>query len=171
MAMCTFLLVAASASFAGRLGADFSKEELASKSFAGITPVHGYWVNWMDNFYFQGTADKLNLFLAAIEARKEAVVKIVLHTGTTKARSPWDKSENRPAADWSLFTVNGITPASGTTNAQLQKLSPPTQVDIWTGGKVELGKLKVPEKFELTASKETDKQIDKFIAGRKKPTS
>src|SRR5579872_970311 len=81
------------------LGADFPKDDLVNHKFAGQTPVHGYFVNSEDVFFFAGDAKAFNQFVDAYSKLKDVKLQVVIHAGTTTARSPW-AARDIPA-DWS----------------------------------------------------------------------
>src|SRR5688572_7823778 len=81
------------------LGADHGKDELARR---GPNCVHGFFVNWVDVFFFTGDAAACNAFVAEQVKDKGVLVRVVLHPGPKNAWSPWDKQERNQPIDWSL---------------------------------------------------------------------
>src|SRR5262249_14325399 len=114
------------ASVALGLGADFSKDELqrSGQLVKGQIPVHGYFVNWEDVFFYAGDTAAFNKFVEAYGQMQGVKLRVVIHTGTKKAHSPWDKADRDIGADWSLYRWNTGPP--GTPNPG--KLAP-SQVD------------------------------------------
>jgi hypothetical protein len=141
------------------LGADYSKQDLASKGqlVKGQKPVHGYWVNWEDVFFYAGDTAAFNQFVAAYSKTKNARLRVVIHAGARKARSPWDKADRDIAADWSLYVWNTGAPVAGSKPA-------PTQVDVWLGSRIKLDELRIPANVEVASGGE----IEKFVAKRQK---
>jgi hypothetical protein len=148
------LLLAACAPKALGLGADFSKANLVQGELVkGQTPVHGYFVNWEDVFFYSGDTKALNEFLAAYGKLPKAKLRVVIHAGTTRARSPWGPQDRGPA-DWSFYRWN----TGGRGNAPA-----PTRVDVWLGSRIRLDELRVPGNVEV----ESGGEIEKFVAARK----
>ena len=145
--MLTLVVFGITASSAFGLGADHSKEELARR---GPNCVHGYFVNWEDVFFFAGDTAALNKFLEGYAKTPDAVLRVVLHPGPKKARSPWDKEDRDIPADWSLYVWNKGGPGGPPA---------PTRVDVWLGGKIKLDELRVPANVAV----ESGGEIDKFI--------
>jgi hypothetical protein len=142
-----------------RLGSDFSKEELALQGqvVRGQIPVHGYWVNWEDVFFYTGDTPAVNQFLEAYGKLEQHQFKVVIHAGTRGARSPWDQADRGPA-DWSFYRWNAGSPQPGAKPA-------PSRVDVWLGSRIKLAELRVPANVEVVSGGE----IESFIAGRKNP--
>lgn len=133
------LLTLALVTEAFALGADHPKEELAKH---GPNCVHGFFVNWIDVFYFAGDATACNAFLAKHAADKGVLVRVKLHAGTKKAASPWDKEDRNLPADWSLTTGD----ERGRVAGDDRKIH---RVDVWLGGKVKKDELKFPAGVEV----------------------
>jgi hypothetical protein len=133
------------------LGADHPKEELAKR---GPNCVHGYFVNWEDVFFFAGDTAALNKFLDDYARTPNAELRVVLHPGPKKARSPWDKADRDIPVDWSLYTWN--------TGGKGQKPAP-TRVDVWVGAKIKLDELRVPANVTV----ESGGEIEKFVEGHR----
>jgi hypothetical protein len=139
------------------LGSDYSKEDLAEKGqiVTGQIPIHGYWVNWEDVFFYTGDTQAFNRFVEAYGKLSHLQLKVVIHAGTTGARSPWDKGDRGPA-DWSFYRWNVGLPRPGQKPA-------PSRVDVWIGSKIRLQELNIPANVEVVSGGE----IDRFIAARK----
>lgn len=86
---------------ASAMGSDHPKKRLAAQ---GLTCVHGYWINESDVFFYAGDAADFNKFAAELAKRQGAKLQIVIHKGTKKARSPWDKADRDIVVDWSVTT-------------------------------------------------------------------
>src|SRR5579884_2743741 len=86
------------------LGRDFPKDELERRGtfVKGQTPVHGFFVNWTDVFFYAGDARAFNEFVAACDKVKKDKLKVVVHQGPKFASSPWDAAPRNIATDWSL---------------------------------------------------------------------
>ena len=100
--------IAIGASQAFALGADYSPQALRQRagSIGGQTPVHGYWVNWEDVFFYAGDAKAFNQFIEAYGSLERCKHKVVIHPGSKLASSPWDKAARDIAVDWSLYVWN-----------------------------------------------------------------
>jgi hypothetical protein len=119
------------------LACDYGKEDLKYQGVfvKGQTPVHGYWINSCDVFYYAGDAKAFNQFLEACDKLKKDKLKVVVHAGTTNARSPWD-SGPRGVADWSVYVFNSSKAI-------------PTQVDVWVGARLKWQDLHIPAGVEV----------------------
>ena len=148
-----------SASEALALGADYSKQDLESKGqlVKGQKPVHGYWVNWEDVFFYAGDTAAFNRFVEAYSKMPNAKLRVVIHPGTKKARSPWDKADRDMAVDWSLYVWNTGTSTPGAKPA-------PSQVDVWLGSRIKLEDVRIPANVEVVSGGE----IEKFVRERQK---
>jgi hypothetical protein len=152
-------LVLFSAQEAGALGSDYSASELETRGVLvrGQKPVHGYWVNWEDVFFYSGDTAAFNRFVAAYAKLEHTKLKVVIHAGTKKAKSPWDKVERDVAADWSLYRWNAGELKAGDTPA-------PGRVDVWLGSRIKLGELVIPDNVEVASGGE----IEAFVKDRGK---
>jgi hypothetical protein len=127
---------------ADALGSDHPAERIAAE---GKTCVHGYWVNQTDVFFHAGNTADFNAALAALAKQPKLKIKVVVHAGTTKARSPWDKAD-RTSADWSVTTGGWAVlgqPDPGDT----------VQIDVWVGGNVKEADVKYPPGTDVSAAK------------------
>lgn len=140
------------------LGSDFSKEELSRNGelVKGQTPVHGYWVNWEDMFFYSGDTGELNRFLESYAKMTGHTRRVVIHAGGKKARSPWDMTDRDIPTDWSFYRWN-------TGSAENAKPAP-SRVDIWIGTRIKLDELQVPAGIEVTSGGE----IERFVERRQK---
>lgn len=158
-AVLVLFLCSLATSAAFGLGADFPKEELArvGQLVDGQTPVHGYFVNWEDTFFYAGETADLNRFLAAYGKLKAAKHHVVLHAGAKLAASPWGKPGDKDLpCDWSLYRWNTAKAEAG-----------PTRVDVWLGSRIKLDELQIPEGIEVASGGE----IEVFIERHQKPTA
>lgn len=94
--------------------------------------IHGFCVNTNDHFFFRGDTDRLNTFLALLQAidENESERGIVFHDGAGRARSPWDKGEGKPC-DWSLDVEYAFRDGKG--EVVFQKI-PRLTVHVWLAG-------------------------------------
>lgn len=152
------LIFLATVSDAFGLGADFSKEELKRQGelVEGQTPVHGYFVNWEDVFFYTGDTAELNRFLQAYGKQTGLKRQVVIHAGGKKARSPWDNADRDIAVDWSFYRWN-------TGNGNSAKPAP-SRVEIWIGSRIKLDELQIPADVEVTSGGE----IERFVERRQK---
>lgn len=161
------------------MGADFSPKELEREGnfVKGLRPVHGYWVNWTDTFFYRGKAADFNDFMAVYGRFQHVRLKAVLHSGTTMARSPWDKAPRDIPADWSIYIWKTGAPLLAEQNPDNKPSPPPrgdpapTQVDVWVGPRLKLSELRIPANIEVVASDKDlppDSEIARFIAARSK---
>src|SRR5262249_19206163 len=162
------------------LGADYSKDELKFHgTIGGQTPVHGYWVNWEDVFFYAGDAKAFNQFIDAYSKFKYRKLKVVLHVGPHSAQSPWDKAPRVIAADWSLYIWNTGYPLEGKvliakpgqTEVEIAPTGEPapTRVDVWVGARLKLQDLRIPAGLDVSAASDAPPagEIEKFLIARK----
>ena len=144
------------ASTACALGADHGKAGLAKGELVkGQTPVHGYFVNEEDVFFYAGDTAAFNKFAASYGKLKKVSLKVVIHPGAKKARSPWDKADRNIPVTWSYY----VAAPDGTPGKPAS-----TQVDVWLGSQIKLQELRIPANVEVVSGGE----IEKFVADRKK---
>jgi len=108
--------------------------------------IHGYSVNAEDIFFFSGSATNLAGFLrdfATIEGVEKN--RLILHEGTGEAKSPWSKSAKR--CDWKLYAC----PKSWLAKDAKEK-SFILEVHFWTGGKIALDQVAIPQEVEFAGS-------------------
>ncbi len=131
--------------------------------------VHGFFVNWSDVFFFAGDSDKLDEFLKAYAKLPGTNQKIVLRSGEGQASSPWDKAPRGIAADWKLYA----TPLAGQEIKDGKVIGGnfTAQLDIWTGGHVDLPRLFIilPANIPVEAGDDAkdDAKIQKLIERHK----
>src|SRR5688572_14840873 len=105
------LAVLAVPTFAWALGADHRKDPVRNPKWpAGLEElvnadnrVHGYFVNWEDVFFFRGDTASLNAFLDRYGKLPDTELRLVLHPGRLRVKSPWDKQPRDVEADWKLY--------------------------------------------------------------------
>ena len=120
--------------------------------------VHGYWVNFYDQFFYQQVNEELEKMVNGLARLPDVELRVILHAGKGQAKSPWSKAAVCPA-DWAVSFSGQFVPSDdGRETVRLRK-SQQVVVDIWTGGQVELGKLKLPAGVDLRSGGE----IDNFI--------
>ena len=151
----TIIVAAATAKQAFALGSDFSKDQIAA---AGKHCVHGFWVNQQTVMFYAGDTAQLNRDLAKLLEGQYAARKVVIHSGTSKARSPWDTKDRDIGVDWSVNTWDDPADAAKAVPRMLMN------IDIWLGSKINLNDLRIPRGFEVAAGPE----IDNFIRKRQK---
>ncbi len=177
------VLVGNATSQAFALASDYSKEQLKSSgNVGGQVPIHGYWVNSADVFFYAGEAKAFNQFVEAYSKLKHAKLKVVIHPGATNASSPWDKGPRNEPADWSLYVSNTgdwntgdpLKPPAEVPGRQegdnvTARAPAPTRVDVWVGPRLKLRDLRIPAGLDVTASKEVEPsgEIAEFIGRRK----
>jgi hypothetical protein len=145
------------------LGADFSKEALKREGVfvKGQVPVHGYFVNWEDVFFYAGDAKEFNQFMEAYSKLKHVKLKVVIHPGAKKASSPWDRAPRDVLADWS-FRGWGYRPVIVGLGGEREEMVPvgeptPTRVDVWLGNKhLKLQDLHIPAQIEVISGREAE---------------
>lgn len=146
-------LCALTTSEALAIGRDLPKDVLAIQ---GPNCVHGYMVNWEDTFFFAGDTAALNKFVEGYSKRSDLKLRLVIHAGTKKARSPWDKADRDIPVDWSYYVWNTGNPDA--------RHPAPSQVDVWLGGRIKLDELRIPANVEVASGGE----IEKFVTERQK---
>lgn len=152
------------------LGSDHPKGPVSGSSVwpAGLVDlanrddrVHGFWVNSTDVFFYDNDSKALNQFLDDCAKLKGTAVRVVLHPGTKKARSPWDQADRESSVAWS---IQGSTHAWQRAKPQPAEVGYHIQIDVWLGSRVQLDQLRVPASIEVASGGE----IEKFIADRQK---
>ena len=142
MPLMTMLLVGWGSEEVLASGSDHPKEKLAVQ---GENCVHGYCVNQSDVFSFTGDAADFTKFVADLAKKRGAKLQVVLHQGTKKARSPWDKADRDIPVDWSVTTgpmARGVR-IKGETEL--------VRIDLWLGGKLKKEDIKLPPDAELVS--------------------
>jgi hypothetical protein len=172
-----FALLAANCSLAYGLGADYGREELAMRAgdLGGQTPVHGYWVNWEDVFFYSGDAKAFNRFIAAYGELKHCQLEVVVHRGLKQAGSPWRQLDL--PADWSLYVWNNgsFQLAVRSEKGEEAVLSrafrepAPTRVDVWIGPRLRVQDLRIPAALKVAAACDAaeDDEIKAFLERRR----
>ncbi len=140
---------------AGNKGWPAGLKELANRR----ERVHGFWVNETDVFFYDGDTRAFNRFLEAYGKLNNTALRVVLHPGLSKARSPWDKAERDIPVAWSLHA--SFSPLDGlpAPNAAGQFY---TRIDVWLGSRLRLEELRIPSNVTVASGGE----IERFIAGR-----
>ncbi len=123
--------------------------------------VHGFFVNQEDIFFFSGSATNLTAFLtdysqiAGVEKHR-----LILHEGVGEAKSPWEKTGR--ACDWKLYGCSkgwhNLATLTGTNSVEvLQKAAKEPgyvlEVHLWTGGRIALDQVVLPQNVEITKDK------------------
>jgi hypothetical protein len=165
IAACTIVL-AASNVFG--LGSDYPTNESSNPSWpkgmaelVNVTNrVHGFWVNSEDIFFFSGSATNLASFLETY-SQIQGIEKhlLVLQDGVGEAKSPWEKTGR--SCDWELYGCPrgwlnlGKISSQGTNSVEaIQQAAKDTnyflEVHFWTGGKIALDQLVIPQNVEVT---------------------
>jgi hypothetical protein len=121
--------------------------------------VHGFFVNAEDFFFYAGTADDLAAFLKAY-SQIEGIAQhlLILYDGVGDAKSPWETA--RRPCDWELsgcpesWLVGHAAAAQGTNAVAARELAAKAtnyvlEVHFWTGGKIALDQLTIPQNVEL----------------------
>ena len=126
--------------------------------------VHGFFVNWEDVFFFKGDTAALNDFLTKYAELPDTRLHVVVHPGRLEVRSPWDTQARDIAGDWKLY-------ASPFTREQVQAepLKPGpfvTRVDVWLGGSVTLGELRVPGNVSVESGGEIEAFVKRHAEAR-----
>jgi hypothetical protein len=121
--------------------------------------VHGYYVNFEDVFSYDGDSKAFNEFIAAYGKLKGTALRVVLHPGAKKARSPWDKEDRDLPIAWTLHGSSMPTPDFGPVQPGRPYSS---RVDVWLGSRLKLDQLRIPAHIEVVSGG----AIEKFIAER-----
>jgi hypothetical protein len=151
------------------IGADHPKGAVAGNSqwpegLKGLVNrtdrVHGYWVNETDVFFYNGDSQAFNQFMEGYRKLKNTGLRVVIHAGTKKARSPWDKAERDIPIAWSMHASSGPLAGFGVPKAGDRFY---TRIDVWLGSPVKLEELHIPATIEVMSGGE----IEKFVAERR----
>lgn len=154
MLALTASVIMLSSSTARALGGDHPNDQkIAEPSWpAGMTNLvnitnrmGGLWVNETDMFFYAGTATNFSGFLGDY-AKMAGIEKhvLILHEGAGGAYSLG--GGNKRPCDWSLSGH-----ASGWRNGTVTNYV--LQVEFWTGGKIALNQVKIPENVEVRKEK------------------
>ena len=122
--------------------------------------VHGYWVNFYDQFFYKGGNREMEKMIKGLSRLKNVDMKVILHAGKGQAKSPWSKAPVC-ATDWAV-SFSGLVPKEiaeleGVPFSNSQKVT----VDIWMGGEIDLGQMKFPANLELQSGNEIEDFIRK----------
>jgi hypothetical protein len=158
LALIASLLHISSAETLG-IGRDLPKDYLErhGQLVEGQKPVHGYLVNWEDVFFYAGDTGDFNRFAEAYSKLENVELRIVIHAGATKARSPWGQKDRDIPADWSYSVWNTARAAKGGKPA-------PARVDVWLGSRIKLEEVRIPANVKVVSGGE----IEKFVGEREK---
>ena len=138
------VLVAGDSQEAIAIGGDHPKERLAAQ---GHNCVHGFFINESDVFFYAGDAAEFSKFAADQAKKQGSKLRVVVHSGAKKARSPWDKADRDIPVDWSMTTG---PMAWGT---QKKGEGKQVRIDLWLGGKVNKEDVKYPPGTEVSISR------------------
>ncbi|MGL4462455.1 MAG: hypothetical protein ACRC1K_09880 [Planctomycetia bacterium] len=130
------------------LGSDHPKEHLVTQ---GLNCVHGFFVNASDVFFFAGDAADFNKATAEL-AKKKTKVRVVVHKGAKRARSPWDKADRDVSVDWSVTTGPMAHGPQAKGEGEL------VRIDLWLGGKVKKDDVKYPPGAEVIPAEELENE-------------
>jgi hypothetical protein len=123
--------------------------------------VHGFFVNAEDLFFFSGSASNFTVFLknysqtSGIEKHR-----LILHEGMGEAKSPWEKTGR--ACDWKLYGCpkgwSNLAALKDTNSVEaMQKAAQEPgyvlEVHFWTGGRIGLDQIVVPQNVEIAKGK------------------
>jgi hypothetical protein len=142
----------------GKVHADWSDRLLELINFEGR--VHGHWVNANDEFFYRGDTAALNRFLELYGKLEDTPLTVVIHAGSARRSALWGKKPEI-AYDWKLLITRRGWGAPSDPKRPKDDPGYVVTVDVWIDGKVELEKLKVPEKIKAVSGGE----IEKFVAG------
>jgi hypothetical protein len=144
------------------LGADHPKGKVSAmsgwpKGMAELVNsdarIHGFLVNAVDIFFFQGGQDRFEQFLGEY-AKIDGLASrtIVVHSGIGRAKSPWQKDEGVPC-DWKIYGC----PASEKGRDPAAK-GYILEVHVWEEGVIKLDGLKLPEGVTIKKSKDAESE-------------
>jgi len=116
--------------------------------------VHGFFVDAEDVFFFSGSAADLTAFLRDYSQIK-GIEKhcLILHAGVVEAKSPW--AQTGPPCDWMLDGCPQWYRKAARVPGYV------LEVDFWTGGRIDLNKVTIPENVEV---KKGSFQLDGQVA-------
>ena len=110
--------------------------------------VHGFFVNEQDVFFFSGNATNLTRFLRDYsKIRGIEKHRLILRKGVGEAKSPWGKI-GRPC-DWKLYGC-----LKGWRSKDPKEKSFILEVHFWTGGRINLDHVTIPQNVEVTKGKD-----------------
>lgn len=149
--LCFTILISLTANLMG-MGSDFSKEEL-KKGWKHC--IHGFWVNDETVKFYQGDTNQLNKDLKEFSNHvfPYSSITVILHSGTKRAWSPWDKKPREEFSDWSIHTFLPDAPKA--------KSGLEVKFDVWIGNKIDLDKLMIPKECKVVSGNEIDNFIHK----------
>lgn len=142
--MLAIVLVAWASQEAFAMGGDHPKERVAAQ---GRNCVHGYFINESDVFFYAGDAAEFNKFAADQTKKQGSKLRVVVHNGAKKARSPWDKADRDILVDWSMTT------GPMAWGARQKGEGEQVRIDLWLGGKVKKEDVKYPPGTEASVSR------------------
>src|SRR5262249_42504979 len=112
-----------------------------------------------DVFFYNGDSKAFNQFADGYSKLKGTALRVVLHAGTKKARSPWDAADRDIPVAWCLHRSSDPLDKDGVPNPRSRYY---TRVDGGLGSQVRLEELRIPADVEVVSGGE----IEKFIAER-----
>ncbi len=120
--------------------------------------VYGYIYFSGNRFHYAGDTDEVNEFLAQYAMLKDTPLTLVLHAGPDREKK-WLETK-KIGYDWKV----DVAFRSWSVNQKKRQYN--VTVQVWLGGQVELGKMKVPLNIQVKSGAEGDKDgdIGKFIA-------
>lgn len=139
--------------------------------------VYAYWVNAIDHLYYSGDATAFNAFvdkfsrIGTVPKRdtitseppepgkvlpSETTLRLLLRAGKGLTGNFDIPKDAKIPFDWKVETNGWVSPGADTTIIPV--------LELWTGGKVKLAKVKVPLNIEVMADGTPTREVSNFIA-------
>jgi hypothetical protein len=120
--------------------------------------VYGYIYFSGSRFHYAGDTEEVNEFLGEYARLKDTPLTLVLHAGPDREKKRLEAK--KIGYDWKVDVVF----RSWSANQKRRQYN--VTVEVWLGGQVELGKMKVPLNIQVKSGTEGQKsgEIGKFIA-------
>lgn len=121
-------------------------------------PVHAYYVNFQDMFFYSGDSSAFNAFMERYGKLEGIPHTLVLHCGKAETRDKF-QGERMQSYDWHVLVTPPRIPDGG-----IDKNSPYryyVTVNLLLGGDVRLSEIKVPGNVTVKPGKEIDEFIKK----------
>jgi hypothetical protein len=139
--------------------------------------VYAYWINAIDHYYYSGDAKAFSAFVAKFSKLgsvpelgtvssepsepgkvlpSETTLQLVLHAGKEMTGAFDVPKDAKIPFEWKVETNGWVSPGADTTIIPV--------LELWTGGRVKLAKVKMPLNVEVITDGTPTPEIAQFIA-------
>lgn len=128
----------------------------------GKQRVHGYWVNWYDQFFLAGSTTQLNTFIKRCSEFDAVRLEVVIHPGRCPVTSPWNPTPLDVKADWSSGTMPFTMNEAGDVIDKRFSIT----IDVWLGERIRLADLVIPKGATVKSGGEIEAFVKRHSARR-----